>query len=301
MCLIGVAIDGPGPWLLVVAANRDEFHDRPTAPAAWWPPRAGEQGDSDRQNGAILAGRDLRGGGTWLGLSRSARGESIRVAALTNMRPGLIPERALAAHSVPVPAAIPAPLPSRGHLVTGFLAADSSTEVFIQGLEPPSEAYAGFNLMALTLQSRGTSAASIDAWYLNNLPNTPAQRLGRGIHLVSNATLGVPWSKTVRLRASLRAALESATRAEALQTLLFAALDDRTPAADDDLPRTGLDFERERLLSAPFIVDDTYGTRCSTLIIVTRHGDSVFCERSFDRRGRQVGMVTERFAFGAAS
>lgn len=294
MCLIGVAIDVPGPWMLVIASNRDEFHNRPTTPAHYWDapeargPGAGQH-DEPKDDDAILAGRDLRGGGTWLGMRWGMAGEPMRVAALTNLRPGLMPERGGAGDAVATP-------PSRGHLVTAFLAAEATPEVFLDGLLPPPDAYPGFNLITLTAAGTGTPAASVDAWYLNNLPHSPRQRLGGGIHLVSNATLGVPWSKTVRLRASLSAALDHATDPVTLQALLFRALDDRTPASNGELPSTGLPPARERQLSAPFIVDDSYGTRCSTLIIVTRDGGGVFCERSFDRAGRQSGQVTESFS-----
>ena len=74
MCLIAIAWRVDARFPVVLAANRDEFHARPTAPMAWWP---GEP--------RILAGRDLQAGGTWLGALRSGR-----FAALTNYRdPGL--------------------------------------------------------------------------------------------------------------------------------------------------------------------------------------------------------------------
>jgi uncharacterized protein with NRDE domain len=72
MCLILLAWRAHPQFPCVLAANRDEFHDRATAPAQWWP---GETG--------ILAGRDLHAGGTWLGVTRRGR-----FAALTNFRDG---------------------------------------------------------------------------------------------------------------------------------------------------------------------------------------------------------------------
>ena len=310
MCLIGAAIDVPGPWLLVIAANRDEFHDRPTAPATYWDDRApgGAKSREDephrsRRDDAILAGRDLRSGGTWLGMRHSASGASLRIAALTNLRPGLMPQSAAGAQSASSssgPTVRSAnSTPSRGQLVTDFLAAASDPHTFLRGLEPAADAYAGFNLIALTVQTNAQPESPVDAWYLNNLPDTAGQRLGSGLHLVSNATLDVPWSKVVRLRATLHAALEGTSDPMTLQARLFAALDDRIPATDEELPHTGLEQARERLMSAPFIVDETYGTRCSTVIIVRRDGDGLFCERSFDRHGRLVVSVTEHLRLGA--
>ena len=98
MCLIGLALNAHPRWALVVAANRDEFYDRPTGGLDWWQPEPGR--------GAILAGRDLNAGGTWLGVS--ARG---RVGMLTNVRD---PKR----HRLDAP--------SRGALVTEWLTSDES-------------------------------------------------------------------------------------------------------------------------------------------------------------------------------
>ena len=80
---------------------------------------------------------------------------------------------------------------------------------------------------------------------------------------------------------------------------LFDILRDRTAAADADLPATGIPLPRERLLSAPFIVSDSYGTRCSTLLTIGRDGAARFIERSFDPDGRATGDVDIRFAVGA--
>ena len=91
MCLIFLAWRRHPDYRLVVAANRDEFYARPTAPAGYWP----EAPD-------VLAGRDLEGGGTWLGVTRTGR-----FAALTNYRrgdDGHIPDA-----------------PTRGRLVSDFL------------------------------------------------------------------------------------------------------------------------------------------------------------------------------------
>lgn len=293
MCLIGLAIDVPGPWLLVLAANRDEFHDRHAAPAAYW-------GSDDGARPGVLAGRDLQGGGTWLGLRQC--GDGLRVAALTNLRPGLMPTppelATLATLSTvagrqdgSVPAVVP---PSRGQLVAEFLRAEASPSAFLRDLQPAPNAYAGFNLLALALCGGATTRPTVDAWYLNNLPDGDGRALGSGIHLLSNATINVAWPKTDRLRRALSTALGERLDAAGLCGRLFDALADRTPAGIDELPRTGLDLAREHLLSAPFIVDDHYGTRCSSVLVVSRTGEAIFCERSFGPGGRALGTVREQ-------
>lgn len=307
MCLIGIAVDPPGPWLLAVAANRDEFHDRQAAPAAYW--NGAEHG--------LLGGKDLQAGGTWLGLRRGPGERSLRIGALTNLRPGLMPAGAAPPTGLP---------PSRGRLVADFLTSATDPERFLLNLVPTAGAYAGFNLLAVQVQDGG---AGVDAWYMNNLPGTPPLRLDHGLHVVSNATLSVEWPKTRLLRAAMAGLLEASgrevqcplpsTRAGAgpdcddaggvagpgagagehddqrLGEALLAALADRSQAPEADLPKTGLDERRERLLSAPFIVDDHYGTRCSTVLLVSRDGRVFFAERSFGPGGRPAGTVSEQF------
>jgi uncharacterized protein with NRDE domain len=302
VCLIALAIQPPGPWLLVVAANRDEFHDRHAAPASWWRDRDATGQD---RHPPILAGRDLQGGGTWLGMRRGAQPRSLRIAALTNLRPGLMPPRGLPPEPDSLPTATPAVPPSRGRLVADFLAGDQPPADFLRTLSPAPAAYAGFNLLAIETSCHDGVA---DAWYVNNLPGSMPRSLTTGLHVLSNATLGVPWPKTRLLGNALQAALANeaaptggtpaagADDAACLVETLMAALGDRTPADVAALPATGLDPTRERLLSAPFIADDHYGTRCSTVLLVGRDGKVLFTERSFGPGGAVRATVTERLA-----
>jgi uncharacterized protein with NRDE domain len=116
MCLILLAWRVPGRHALVVAANRDEFHGRPSAPAGFW-----------EDQPAILAGRDLEARGTWMGISRGGK-----FAAVTNYRGGTEPRAAQ----------------SRGSLVTGFLSGDETAGAYIKSVMPRSGSYSGFNLIA---------------------------------------------------------------------------------------------------------------------------------------------------------
>jgi uncharacterized protein with NRDE domain len=108
MCLIAFAFDADARYRLVLAANRDEFKARPSAPADWWPDEPG-----------LFAGRDLQAGGTWLGITRAGR-----VAALTNIRDPRLPRTA--PHS-------------RGELVVNTL---------FDRPRAPGNSYAGFNLLS---------------------------------------------------------------------------------------------------------------------------------------------------------
>ena len=80
---------------------------------------------------------------------------------------------------------------------------------------------------------------------------------------------------------------------------VFAALADRTRAPDEALPATGVSLEWERMLSAPFIVAENYGTRCSTVLAIARRGVARLVERSFDVNGNLTGEVA--FAFTVES
>lgn len=113
MCLIALAWQADPVLSLVVAANRDELHGRPAAPAAFWQDRP-----------AILAGRDLEAKGTWLGVSRNGR-----FAAVTNYRGG---------HD-------PSAVESRGALVTRFLEGTIGAGTFVKGVQ--GSGYSGFNLL----------------------------------------------------------------------------------------------------------------------------------------------------------
>lgn len=116
MCLILAAWQAHPDYPLVVAANRDEFFARPTAPAQFW-----------EEAPDVLAGRDLEAGGTWLGVTRRGR-----FAALTNFRD---------------PACNKTGAPSRGKLVSGFLRGNQSAQDYLRELDSVADRYNGFNLL----------------------------------------------------------------------------------------------------------------------------------------------------------
>jgi uncharacterized protein with NRDE domain len=253
MCLAVIAFDAHPRYALVLAANRDEFHARPAAPAQWW---------SDASGAAILAGRDLEHGGTWLGVGRDGR-----FAFVTNVRePGRFDPHA----------------PSRGALVPAVRRDRRAVRDALATLVAQARDYNGFNLVA--------GDASGLAFGSNRGPFASPRE--RGIHGVSNAGLDTPWPKLLRAKAGLAAWTASASD-DLVE--LWPVLADRMPAADDALPDTGIPRDRERLLSSPFIVSDAYGTRCSTLVALGRDGEARFVERSFDSAGQPTGEVAFRF------
>jgi uncharacterized protein with NRDE domain len=234
MCVIAIAYRASARYPLIVAANRDESHTRPTADAAWWPDRP-----------EVLGGRDLEAGGTWLAVDRGGR-----LAAVTNLRDSGQP---------------PAPgVRSRGGLVSGFLTGSENAAAFLARVEPQAAAYGPFNL--LLYDGR-------ELHYASN--RTRSRALGAGVHAFSNAFPEEPWPKVVRAREGLQALLDSREPAEELFALL----------AEEGLEVDGADRRRASL----FQRDRSWGTRCSTVVLLDRSGRLSFVERRFDSQGRWSG------------
>ena len=242
MCLILAAWQAHPEYPLVVAANRDEFFSRPTAAAEFWP-----------DNPSVLAGRDLRAGGSWMGVARNGR-----FAAVTNHRdPARVRPEAL----------------SRGPIVSSFLAGDETPEACCKRLAGnEGELYNGFNLLV------GDTGHLCWASNVTHEHHT----LKPGIYGLSNELLDTPWPKVEQSKSAL---------AEALLALpddgpLFKLLKDDTTYPDNVLPRTGVDMEWERLLSAAFVRSSRYGTRSSTVMLKDREGNILFDEQTWLKQGK---------------
>jgi uncharacterized protein with NRDE domain len=269
MCLLIFAWNAHPRYRLVFAGNRDEFHERPTAAMAWWNEQDAPGGRIDPCAGGILAGRDLRAGGTWLGLSRDGR-----FGVVTNFRDLQKAE----------PDA-----PSRGELITRFLAQNVSAQQFSDELAPDAARYAGFNLLL---------ADAATMVYFSNRSPALSRALPSGIYGLSNHFLDTPWPKLERTRERFRSLMSAP---DPSPDALLEMLGDREPALDHLLPQTGLSREWELLLSSPFIVDERYGTRCSTVAMIGYDGQVLARERRFDAAGRSTGMDEFTFALPRSS
>ena len=238
MCLIVVALGVAPRYPLIVAANRDELHARPTQAAAWWE-------DAPR----VIGGRDLQAGGTWLAADRRGR-----FAAVTNIRD----------------LARPQGLSSRGALVADFLLGHEPAERYAARALAAGAAYGAFNL--LVYDGR-------ELYCVSN--RSAAARLGAGTHAFSNAPPGEEWPKTTSARQGAEALLTHPSPVEPL----FALLAERGASQPPERRH-----ERDHFVAGP-----TYGTRCSTVIVVDAAGRLTFAERSFDAAGQLVGEVSETF------
>lgn len=257
MCLIVFAWQVIPGLPLLAAANRDEFYERPALEAHWW----ADQPD-------VYAGRDLRGNGTWLGITRSGR-----FAALTNVRNPLL-QRADA--------------PSRGALVADFLSGSDSAAEYIEALSADAGQFNGFNLLVCD------GAEMI--WYTNAETDDPrnGMPLPHGVYGVSNGLLDTPWPKVLRTKAEFASLMCQGAPADAY----FDMLSDTARPSDCRLPHTGVPLEWERILSPVFIESPGYGTRCSTVVHLLQDGSAQLSERQACAGPADAPVIQEKI-YGA--
>lgn len=240
MCVIYFSFGQRVDYPLVLLANRDEFYDRPTAPAERW--------DDAPQ---IFAGRDLVAGGTWLGVTDSGR-----FAAVTNYRN---PDAAKGSRS-------------RGSLVADFLRSSEPAEPYLTTVQQEVADYSGFNLLVGEV-----TAGTKEILYYSNR-GSAIRRLGPGIYGLSNHLLDTDWPKLRRGKERFRELLQTN---ELPKREFFALLADDALADDNELPETGIGYEREKLLSAIFIKSPIYGTRSSTILTINGNFEPELDERVF--------------------
>lgn len=168
MCSIFLSYNAHPKYRLILAANRDEFYERPTARAAFW-----------QDAPEILAGRDLVYRGTWLGVSRSGR-----FSAVTNYRDPNAPTGNL----------------SRGKLVSDFLRTAETPQDYLRKIQKNAQNYSGFNLLAGEFDS--------ETGYFSNRGAGGVNLLESGVYGLSNHLLDTPWRKVARGKEALKNLLE---------------------------------------------------------------------------------------------
>lgn len=268
MCLIFFSYDMHSDCQLLVAANRDEFYDRPTSPLGFW-----------KDLPYILAGRDLKNSGTWMGITRTGR-----FAAITNFREHPVSHFQDGAGEQP---------PSRGLLVSNFLAGKESPGTYLEHVRSTGHRYNGFNLLI------GDSSG---LFYYSNRKNY-IQRLKPGLYGLSNHILDTPWPKVKKGKACLKTLLFSCSHGPLPDQGdffedIFHILGDRSRPPDDSLPDTGVGISWEKILSPLFVTSEIYGTRSSSILLMEKTGKTTFLERTFiPSKSGPVEHKTRRFNF----
>ncbi len=256
MCLVIFALNSHPRYPLLLAANRDEFYARPTAPARFLPEHPG-----------LLAGRDLQAGGTWMGITRSGR-----FAAVTNFRD---PARGGAAPR------------SRGGLPMDFLLGGETPAQFLSRVVPEAAEYGGFNLLV------GTAEAM---WYYSNSGGESAPRaLGPGVYGLSNAVLDTPWPKLELGKRRLRGALAgpSVDHDALLAAVSDRSLAEPGQLHPLGLSEA---MDRQLSAQFICARDYDYGTRSSTTLWLDAERRASWREITWDREGSAAGSHREDFS-----
>ena len=251
MCLVTFALDVHPRHRLVLAGNRDERFDRPAAALGRWPDAP-----------AVVAGRDLEAGGTWLGAADGGRW-----AVLTNVRDPAHPRPSTR---------------SRGALPADFLTGSAGARRYAADVHARRDAFDGFNLVV----------GDADGAFVVSTRAEAVAELGPGVYGLSNDRLDTPWPKVTRARVALRAALDADPVPLAA---LLDVLDDTRQSPDADLPDTGVGVEWERVLSPVRIVAGGYGTRVSTALVLDRGGGGRVAERTWNADGSPGATVRLEF------
>lgn len=244
MCLIVFSYKQHSDYDLIFAANRDENYSRSTRAAQFW---------DDYPD--ILAGKDLKAGGTWMGITKQGT-----FAALTNYRdPDIVKENP----------------PSRGHLVLDYLKKEGDPVNYLEEMAKKSGQYLGFSILAGSMDKLG---------FYSNQQNK-IQLLEEGLYGLSNYLLDSPWPKVQRAKTQINKIIQEDIISE---EALFEILADEREAPEEQLPDTGIPKDIEKKVSPIFIKSENYGTRCSTILLIGKDGQVTFSERRFKPRTQQV-------------
>jgi uncharacterized protein with NRDE domain len=252
MCLIFLSFNQHPKYPLIIAANRDEFFDRPAERLSKW-----------KDNGKIIAGKDITGGGTWLGATTTGY-----FSMLTNYRDM---------------ANIKANAPTRGKLVLDYLAGEFDPATYLEALNASGSQYNGYNIILGRMD---------DPWYYSN-QNNKIFRLGTGSYGLSNALLDTSWPKVEEGKKKFNQILSQANPSF---DDLFDFMHNTDLAPDSKLPETGIGYEKEKLLSSMYIEMPGYGTRNTTILLKDHENNVQMVERTHDHSSNSFSETNFDFS-----
>lgn len=256
MCLIVFAKNFHPRYKLIIAANRDEFYDRPSTAAGYW-----------NEFPYLIAGKDLKAYGTWLGITRQGK-----IAAVTNFRDFYSQKEKTE-------------LKSRGKLVAKYLTENFSPIEFSDYLLVHGLEYNSFNLI---FGNQG------ELFHYSNISNR-ISKVGNGIHGLSNHLLDTAWPKVHSIKLKFGEILLSN---EISIDEIFNLLSDEKQFDDELLPDTGVGLDYERILSSIFIKSSIYGTRSSTVITIDMEDNVQFVEGTYDNQDGGSTFINHEFQIG---
>lgn len=248
MCILFFALEQHPKYPVIICANRDEFHQRPTQMMHWWPEK--------NKKHTILAGKDLQASGTWLGLNSQGR-----FSALTNFRQ---------------PQLFDPNKQSRGDLVIHALAKQDK-EITAQ-LAKSAHHYNGFNLVF----------GQLNKLTCFNSTSKKQQALTAGFHSLCNGALDDIWPKMALGQSQLTHAISSFTDQRINIDELFTLMQNGQQAKMETLPNTGVPLDWEQRLSSIFIVSPEYGTRTTNIITQDNKGNISVYDRSYNEQGKCI-------------
>uniref|UniRef100_A0A1A7YS01 Transport and golgi organization 2 homolog n=1 Tax=Iconisemion striatum TaxID=60296 RepID=A0A1A7YS01_9TELE len=255
MCIIFFKFD-PRPasknaYRLILAANRDEFYNRPSKAADFW-----------GTNNEILSGLDLeigKEGGSWLGISKRGK-----LAALTNyMEGGPNPEAQ-----------------GRGFLVSNYLVdQDVDSYSYLKKVSTEGHLYNGFNLITAEFKAKQDTVC-----YYGNRGSSEPIRLNPGIYGLSNSLLDTPWKKLLQGKNHFTSVVndQSLSCDKLVQELLTVLNNEELNTPDLIQESQGESYSRSMIqaLSAVCVRSPNYGTRTNTIILIDAEGNVTFTERT---------------------
>ncbi|ALA62418.1 T10-like protein [Turkeypox virus] len=251
MCIVFMSYSPSSKYRFILAANRDEYYNRPSRPASFWYYR----------DVTVLSGLDMKPGkecGSWLGITTNGK-----ISVITNY---MQPNDSINAKG-------------RGHIVTDYLISDLDSYEYLDYISRDCEVYNGFNLITATF-----NGISDGICYYSNMFVKKPIHLVPGIYGICNCLLDTPWNKLQYGKMLFTNIIDNCNEintADLVDKLLTLLNDGSLLSPDQEIENQGKEFIRPIIkeFSAICVKTPNYGTRTNTIIIIDEHYNVTFVER----------------------